>query len=170
MHNFKTLKLKFRLNLDSFFVGVGYGDWQPPNQDYEQIIAECSARIGKNADDVPAHYARACAYVGKGDCDRAIADFTELVRLDPKDAEALRERGHVYYFEGDNDMAIADFSATLRTDGEIADAHYGCGCFTGGEANTTRPLANYQGDRTRSRDRLVILGAGLVLQPTQGYR
>ncbi|WP_162502861.1 tetratricopeptide repeat protein, partial [Treponema endosymbiont of Eucomonympha sp.] len=40
------------------------------------------------------------AYVDKGDCDKAIADCDEAIRLQPDIAGAFIGRGLVYYFTG----------------------------------------------------------------------
>ena len=46
--------------------------------------------------------------------DKAIADFTEAIRLDPKYAEAYCNRGCAYRNKGDYDKAIADFTEAIR--------------------------------------------------------
>ncbi len=47
----------------------------------------------------------------KGDYDRAIADFTEAIRLDPKLGSAFSNRGLAYEKKGGFDRAIADFQS-----------------------------------------------------------
>src|SRR5262245_9696289 len=51
---------------------------------------------------------RARAYNRKGDYDRAIADWTEAIRLDPKYAIAYNGRAVAYNRKGDYNRAIAD--------------------------------------------------------------
>ena len=51
-----------------------------------------------------------------GDRDKAIADYTEAIRLDPKYAEAYCNRGIAYGKKGDHDEAIADFTAAIQID------------------------------------------------------
>ena len=50
----------------------------------------------------------------RGDRDKAIADYTEAVRLDPEYAVAYCNRGLAYSKKGDHDEAIADFTAAIR--------------------------------------------------------
>ncbi len=65
---------------------------------------------------------RGLAYYEKGDYDRAISDYTEIIRLDPNDAEAYFFRGLVYDNKGDHERAIADYESALRIDPNNADA------------------------------------------------
>ena len=59
----------------------------------------------------------------KGDTDRAIADYTEAIRLDPKLANAYNNRGTAYRDKGDTDRAIADFTEAIRLDPKYANAY-----------------------------------------------
>src|ERR1700730_5666254 len=66
---------------------------------------------------------RAIAFVGrglawqrKGDRDRAIADFTDAIRLDPNNALAYNNRGLAWNEKGDHDRAIADLTQAIRID------------------------------------------------------
>lgn len=45
---------------------------------------------------------------------RAIADFTEAIRLEPNSAHAYRERGVAYSDKGDQDRAITDLNHAIR--------------------------------------------------------
>jgi tetratricopeptide (TPR) repeat protein len=53
-------------------------------------------------------------YWYKGDYDRAIADSTQALRLDPNFANAYSNRGNAYLRKRDYDRAIADYEAALR--------------------------------------------------------
>jgi tetratricopeptide (TPR) repeat protein len=59
--------------------------------------------------------------------DRAIADFTQAIRLDPNSSIAYRERGVMYDNTGDHDKAIADCNQAIRIDPNFALAYYSRG-------------------------------------------
>ena len=63
----------------------------------------------------------------KGDHDRAIADYTEAIRLDPKYACAYNNRGLAWRAKGDHDRAIADYTEAIRLDPKYAVAYYNRG-------------------------------------------
>ena len=52
----------------------------------------------------------------KGDYDKAIADFSEAIRLDPKFTYAYDWRGFAYFDIHNYDKAIADFTEAIRLD------------------------------------------------------
>ena len=84
----------------------------------EQSIAGCTALIDGGAvaaGNIPVVYNnRGIAYRAKGDLDRAIADYSEAIRLDPDYDTAFFNRGRAYYLKRDYDRAIADYGESLR--------------------------------------------------------
>jgi tetratricopeptide (TPR) repeat protein len=60
-----------------------------------------------------AHLLRAFEYAIKGDYDRAIDHFSEVIKLDPR-ASTYYNRGRAYYLNNDYGRAIADFSEVIR--------------------------------------------------------
>ena len=59
----------------------------------------------------------------KEEYDKAIADFTEVIRLDPKAAHAYTGRGGAWSERAEYDKAIADFTEAIRLDPKDADAY-----------------------------------------------
>jgi lipoprotein NlpI len=59
---------------------------------------------------------RGNAYRARGDNDRAIADFTEAIRLDPRAADAYYSRGFAYLYSGSLANALADVSKASELD------------------------------------------------------
>jgi len=69
---------------------------------------------------------RGTAHVKVEDHDKAIADFTQAIRLAPKYDLAYEMRGHAYHSKRDYDGAVSDFSAVVRIK-PSADAFNGLG-------------------------------------------
>jgi tetratricopeptide (TPR) repeat protein len=86
----------------------------------DQAIAGCTSIINDGSESVPNRFAaysnRGVKWVAKGDIDRAIADFSEAIRLEPKLGVAYRNRGGAWSAKGDYDRAIADFNEVIRLD------------------------------------------------------
>ena len=57
---------------------------------------------------------RALAYRAKGELDRAIADYSEAIRIDPRYADAYYNRAIAFKAKGDLDRAIADYNEAIR--------------------------------------------------------
>ena len=63
-----------------------------------------------------AYFGRGLAYENKNEHDKAIADLTESIRLDPKNAKAYYNRGLAYENKNEHDNAVADFTEAIRLD------------------------------------------------------
>jgi tetratricopeptide (TPR) repeat protein len=77
------------------------------------IIDGCTAVI-KSDRQAWAFVGRGWGHHRNGDYDRAIADYTEAIRLDPGLALAYNNRGFAYSAKGDNDRAIADYDQAIK--------------------------------------------------------
>jgi lipoprotein NlpI len=127
-----------------------------PDIDWDQQIRSCSTLIEtgreSKASRAAAYTYRGNAYNAKGDHDRAIADYTEAIRLDPKDAlVAYNNRGNAYLAKGELDRAIADFDEAIRLDPSNAGTY-----FSRGRANLyagALPKALADFDRASALDR-----------------
>jgi tetratricopeptide (TPR) repeat protein len=87
-------------------------------RDPDRNIAGCTRLIGDGHESAKT---RSIAYVGrglawqiKGNRDRAMADFTDAIRLDPDNSLAYSNRGILWREKRDIDRAIADFSDAIR--------------------------------------------------------
>jgi tetratricopeptide (TPR) repeat protein len=75
--------------------------------------------------------------VGAGDSQAAIADYTELIRLEPRNVRAYYERGSAHRQAKDHARVIADYQTLLKLDPSyhvhgtvwlfLAHAHHGLG-------------------------------------------
>ena len=92
----------------------------------DELIATLSEAIQSDPTDAQAYYERGMAYMrkgrhqrrrdylGRGDLDKAIADFTHVIRLGAKDFDVYMRRGATYQANDDLDKAIADFTQAIR--------------------------------------------------------
>lgn len=99
------------------------------SEEAEQQRAALTAENERQAAAAAAQASRYYALVRQGNADiysgaydRAIANFSEAIRLDPRNALAFSNRGAAYANKGDNDRAIADYSEAIRIDPKNASA------------------------------------------------
>jgi tetratricopeptide (TPR) repeat protein len=101
------------------------GDWEACNaDDSDRRISGCTRIIADTAESVRnrtvAYLQRGMAHARKGELDRAIADFDEVVRVDPSNAAAYFNRSLAYRAKGDPARADADRAQAIGI-----DARYG---------------------------------------------
>jgi tetratricopeptide (TPR) repeat protein len=65
--------------------------------------------------------------MGKGEYDRAIQDFDQVIRLAPDQAAGFSNRAFAYLKLQKADLAIADYDTALRTNPKNPFALYGRG-------------------------------------------
>lgn len=86
----------------------------------DDAVASCSRAIAsgsyKDRDLGKLYRTRGLLYWDRKDYDRAIADHSEAIKIDPKDAAAYNDRGVAYRSKGDNDRAVTDFDEAIRLD------------------------------------------------------
>src|SRR5271166_653700 len=68
-------------------------------------------------------YQRGNSYAFKDKHDKAIAEFTEAIRLEPRFAQAFYKRGNSYADKKEYDKAIADYAQAIRLDPKNAYAN-----------------------------------------------
>ena len=73
----------------------------------DQALAACDRAISQNPKDAVSFFNRAENwYWGLGETRKALADYSEAIRLNPKFSEAYLNRGLILGIEGDDDSAI----------------------------------------------------------------
>lgn len=70
-----------------------------------------------------ARFERAMERAKADDIDRALADFSEAIKIDPRFAEAHLQRGQARFKNGDVEGAIADFTRAIEIDSRHAAAY-----------------------------------------------
>ena len=98
------------------------GNYDRAKSNYDRAIDLFSSAIKHDPSYAKAYDNRGKEYLKKGDYDPAIADFTEVIRLeessDPRSisstASAYNSRGRAYFLKGDYDKAIEDHSEAIK--------------------------------------------------------
>jgi tetratricopeptide (TPR) repeat protein len=91
----------------------------------DSAIAACTRAIGAKLPKrnmAVAYTSRGVEWRRKGQLDRAIADHTQAIKLDPNLSEAFYNRGNAYGDKGDNIRAIADYDQAIRLNPKFAGA------------------------------------------------
>ena len=86
---------------------------------------------------------RGNAWSCKGDNDKAIADYTAAIRLNPKEADAFYDRGIARENKGDWEKAIADYTKAIQLDPKFGDAHGNRGDAYGHKGDYEKAVADY---------------------------
>ena len=116
-------------------------------------IAACTRAIGSHrysGDNLAElYYNRGVEYDNQGDHDRAIADYTEAMRLDPRNGGsadiggAYNDRGDAYQAKGDYDRAIADYNEAIRLNPKYAKAYDNRGDMYKAKGDLDHAIADY---------------------------
>jgi tetratricopeptide (TPR) repeat protein len=74
--------------------------------------------------NVDAYYNRGITWQAMGENDRAMADLSEAIRLNPHHVAAFYNRSLIWQANGENDRASADRSEATRLDPRLSDPKY----------------------------------------------
>jgi TonB family protein len=120
-----------------------------------------------------AYIDRGRTYILQDDNDRAIADFTKAIELDPEGASAYNHRGVAYAGKLDFDNAIADFDKAIQFDPLLNNAHANRGLAFSRKGDEARARADYAIEEQlfphKSSGPLQILNGRALKLVTPGY-
>lgn len=115
-------------------------------QHSDDRIAVCTRVLAEpdapTADRAMAHGLRAFTYLARNDHDRAIADFTAGIGLNPASPELFYGRGNAQYAKRGLDPAIADYGEAIRLFPRHALAHFNRGNAHRLKGNRPRAIAD----------------------------
>jgi tetratricopeptide (TPR) repeat protein len=98
------------------------------------------------------YYNRGVSYSAKDDNDRAIADYSEAIRLDPTLYPLRINRGLIYFDNNDYGRAITDFSEAIRLNPKQALGFFNRGYVYAVQGNTDRAMPDLsEADPARSQ-------------------
>ena len=69
-------------------VGMGIAEVTPRSKDTSLNLTSLTDVVARNPRDPEAYNTRGAAYAREGDFDKAVADFTKAVQIDPNNASA----------------------------------------------------------------------------------
>jgi len=99
--------------------------------------------LGMGADSADDFVNRGDAYMNKQAYDKAVAEYTEAIRLDPQHAVAHRARGVAYDNLENYDRALADLTKAIQLDPLDAIAYGNRGIVFGDVGNLDKAVADY---------------------------
>jgi tetratricopeptide (TPR) repeat protein len=104
-------KIFIRVNFIHDIFGRGAYDRRG---EYDKIIADYSAMLNIQPDDINVLNSRGEAYIFKGEYDKAIADLNIALGMKPDFVNALITRSAMYFLKDEYDPAITDLNAVLN--------------------------------------------------------
>jgi tetratricopeptide (TPR) repeat protein len=82
-------------------------------KDYDGAIDVFNTGLEEYPDDYGILDRRAVAYHYKGEIEKALADYTRMIALNPQNPDGWDNRGNLYHELGEYDKAIADFTQCI---------------------------------------------------------
>jgi tetratricopeptide (TPR) repeat protein len=105
-----------------------------------ELFFEQARTDGMNFDG---YLTRGRARLQSNELDRAIADLTHAIQLDPKNADPYHDRGWAYALKKEYANAIADYSQVIQIDPASAHAYYHRACALGMLNESKRAVADF---------------------------
>jgi tetratricopeptide (TPR) repeat protein len=109
----------------------------------EEERKSAEAEANRKADEAERQRKQGQAAADIGDLNRAIANFSEAIRLDPKNAIAFFNRGVAYAKKDDFDRAITDYNEAIQLDPKNPRAFFSRGFAYAKKGDLDRAIADY---------------------------
>ena len=100
--------------------------------------------------------------------DKALADFSKVLELDPFNAQAYNNRGHIYYKKDELNMAIADFDKAIELDTKYARAYANRGLAYKKLGKKSEAIADFNKCIEFSQDPQMTQGVKQLLEELEG--
>ncbi len=93
-----------------------------PEYSLDVQIAGCTTLIARYPSNPQLYYDRGNAYLGRGDDEQAIEDYSQAIALRPTLFQAFNNRGNAYMNLGQYDKAIHDYTKALDLKSDLTEA------------------------------------------------
>jgi tetratricopeptide (TPR) repeat protein len=146
------LSLSLTVCLTSPAWATGLGDFNAgltavSEGNYDEAIRLCTKAIASgelSREELSLVYElRGVAWYQKKDYDKAIADYTKAIEINPQSAEAYYNRGIAWYDKGNNEKAIADYTKVIAINPKDAEAYDSRGDAWEKKGNHAKAKADY---------------------------
>jgi tetratricopeptide (TPR) repeat protein len=132
---------------------------------YDFRVTYKSKDVRRQAESHPmtaqAYSNRGTVWYDKRDYDRAIADYSEAIKIDPKDATSYDSRGLAWHSKGNYDRAIADYGEALRIEPRYTRVYGDRGFAYAKMGDYDRAIADYsEAIKIGPKDATFYLGRG----------
>jgi tetratricopeptide (TPR) repeat protein len=116
-----------------FCIENGHPDYADP---------KCSPEYTKNEESLAA-IKRGDALLGKGDYDKAMAEYQEAIRIDVKSGAGYTGRGNVWFAKNEFDRAISEYDEAIRLSPQYKYAYLNRGRAWNRKGEFERSIADY---------------------------
>lgn len=160
-----------------FDILIGHGRAYAIEENYDLAIEAFTKAVRLDPKSPTGYERRGDAFLLKGDSERAVADYSEALRLLPKDAKPddrgrlLSQRGVAYSFAENYDRALADQDELIRLDPKSAMNYFDRGQTYFSRKDYQRALADFtQVIRLEPQFALAYTSRSGVYQKLNDYR
>jgi tetratricopeptide (TPR) repeat protein len=118
-------------------------DWDGAIEHFSDALALTAEQASKLLGHSVIYYKRGFSYAARGDLERAIADYTRAIELDPGNRNDWIGRGVARLRKGDVDGAIADFDRAIQLKPDEALAYNDRAAAYSGKRDLRRAVEDY---------------------------
>jgi tetratricopeptide (TPR) repeat protein len=93
--------------------------------------------------EAKAYFDSGLASLNKKEYDKAIGDFTEVIRLDPNNTLAYVDRGLAYDNTGNYEKAVSDYTEAIRFDSDFAPSYFNRGIAYGKQGKYAKAISDF---------------------------